>query len=73
MAQQMLKFVKIANRMPDKREADARRKDFDEIYGEFRDEEARVQAGAVWALERIGPASSGTRNRLLFRLPVGLP
>ena len=44
MAQQMLKFVKIANRMPEKREADARRKDFDEIYGEFRDEEARVQA-----------------------------
>lgn len=44
MAQQMLKFVKIANRMPDKREADARRQDFDEIYGEFPDAEARVQA-----------------------------
>ena len=44
MAQQMLKFVKIANRMPDKREADARRQDFDEIYGEFPDAEAAVQA-----------------------------
>lgn len=44
MAQQMLKFVKIANRMPDKREASERRQDFDEIYGEFRDEEAKVQA-----------------------------
>ena len=44
MAQQMLKFVKIANRMPDKREASERRQDFDEIYGEFRDEEAKGQA-----------------------------
>lgn len=44
MAQQMLKFVKIANRMPDKRAAGARRQDFDEIYSEFSDGEARVQA-----------------------------
>jgi glutamate synthase (NADPH/NADH) small chain len=44
MAQQMLKFVKIENRMPDKREADERRQDFDEIYGEFRDAEASTQA-----------------------------
>jgi glutamate synthase (NADPH/NADH) small chain len=44
MAQQMLKFVKIANRMPDKREAGTRRQDFQEIYGEFRDDEAATQA-----------------------------
>lgn len=44
MAQQMLKFVKIANSMPGKRAADARRQDFDEIYGEFADAEAAVQA-----------------------------
>src|SRR3954451_6383416 len=35
MAQKMLQFVRTEKRMPDKREAAARRHDFDEIYGEF--------------------------------------
>ena len=44
MTQHMLTFVKIGNQMPQKREAEARRHDFDEIYGEFRDVEASTQA-----------------------------
>jgi len=35
MAQKMLQFVRTEKRMPDKREASARRHDFEEIYGEF--------------------------------------
>ena len=35
MADTMLKFVKLDKRMPDKRDADTRRADFDEIYGNY--------------------------------------
>jgi len=44
MAQQMLKFVKIGNHMPDKRVAAERKRDFDEIYSNFADEAAATQA-----------------------------
>ena len=42
--QPMLKFVKIERDMPEKREADVRNKDFDEIYAEFADAKAREQS-----------------------------
>ena len=42
--QRMLKFVKIARDMPDKRGADERREDFHEIYREFAREKAAEQA-----------------------------
>ncbi|MEL7133185.1 MAG: NAD(P)-dependent oxidoreductase [Pseudomonadota bacterium] len=45
MAEQpMLKFVKIERDMPEKREADARREDFREIYAEYADAKAKEQA-----------------------------
>ena len=44
MSQHMLKFVKIGNHMPDKRVAAERKRDFDEIYGNFADAEAATQA-----------------------------
>ncbi len=44
MPSEMLKFVKIDNLMPDKREARERRGDFDEIYGDYEPEQAREQA-----------------------------
>jgi glutamate synthase (NADPH/NADH) small chain len=43
--QRMLKFVKISRSMPDKRGAEERREDFDEIYREFAAEKAAEQAG----------------------------
>lgn len=42
--QPMLKFVKIERDMPVKRDADARNKDFDEIYAEFADAKATEQS-----------------------------
>ena len=42
--QPMLKFVKIDREMPQKRAADARNKDFNEIYAEFAAEKAKEQA-----------------------------
>lgn len=42
--QQMLKFVQIARDMPDKRDADLRRRDFQEIYAEFAAAKAAEQA-----------------------------
>ena len=42
--QPMLKFVKIERDMPQKREADARREDFDEIYAEFAKAKAEEQS-----------------------------
>jgi len=41
----MLKFVHTAKRMPAKRKAEERRKDFGEIYDEFAMEQAQEQAG----------------------------
>ncbi|MEL6232921.1 MAG: NAD(P)-dependent oxidoreductase [Pseudomonadota bacterium] len=41
----MLKFVTLPRAMPEKREAADRRRDFDEIYGEFAREKAADQAG----------------------------
>src|SRR6056297_3255745 len=40
----MLKFVKIERDMPDKRDADTRRADFNEIYAEFADAKAKEQS-----------------------------
>ncbi len=46
MAQnRMLKFVTVGKEMPAKRDADERRVDFDEIYGEYAAEKAAEQAG----------------------------
>jgi len=45
MAQRMLQFVSRAREMPEKREAEARARDFDEIYREYAAEKAAVQAG----------------------------
>ncbi len=44
MAHKMLAFVTTAQRMPDKRAAAARRRDFDEIYAPFSTERAGEQA-----------------------------
>ena len=40
----MLSFTKVSRDMPQKREADARRADFNEIYGEFAEQKAQEQA-----------------------------
>ncbi len=43
--QPMLKFVKVERVMPPKRDANARNKDFQEIYAEYADEKAKEQSG----------------------------
>jgi glutamate synthase (NADPH/NADH) small chain len=45
MPRQTLKFVDVAKQMPEKRDPETRRRDFDEIYRNFRPEEAQTQAG----------------------------
>jgi glutamate synthase (NADPH/NADH) small chain len=45
MPQNLLKFVSVEKAMPEKRLAAERRRDFDEIYGEFAREKAAEQAG----------------------------
>ncbi|MEM9685028.1 MAG: NAD(P)-dependent oxidoreductase [Pseudomonadota bacterium] len=45
MAHQMLKFVDVPQRMPEKRDSDVRREDFDEIYKRFETDRAAAQAG----------------------------
>ncbi|MGE0723984.1 MAG: FAD-dependent oxidoreductase, partial [Alphaproteobacteria bacterium] len=45
MAEKLLRFVTVAKEMPDKRPAEARRHDFDEIYAEFDPARAETQAG----------------------------
>ena len=44
MARKMLRFAKVEQRLPDKREAGARRQDFDEIYDDFEPAGAAEQA-----------------------------
>jgi glutamate synthase (NADPH/NADH) small chain len=44
MAEHMLKFVTVPQRMPSKREVAERREDFDEIYRAFAETEAKSQA-----------------------------
>lgn len=44
MSKKMLKFVSVEKQMPAKREAEARREDFQEIYEEFETDKAREQA-----------------------------
>ncbi len=43
-SQQMLKFVTVERGMPEKREADARREDFNEIYAEYAEAKAKEQS-----------------------------
>ncbi|MFV0333474.1 MAG: NAD(P)-dependent oxidoreductase [Tropicimonas sp.] len=43
--QRMLQFVSVTKQMPEKREADQRAHDFQEIYGEFAEAKAEEQAG----------------------------
>jgi len=45
MARQTLKFVNLPKQMPEKRAAEQRRQDFNEIYGVFDPEKGREQAG----------------------------
>ncbi|SDG49963.1 glutamate synthase (NADPH) small subunit [Limimonas halophila] len=45
MARQTLKFVDIPKQMPEKRPAEQRREDFNEIYGVFDPDHGREQAG----------------------------
>ena len=45
MPQKLLKFVSVEKKMPDKRLPAERRRDFDEIYGEFDPARAEAQAG----------------------------
>ena len=45
MPRNLLKFVNTEMRMPDKREAEARRHDFREIYADFDGDRAKEQAG----------------------------
>ena len=44
MAERMLKFVSLGPELPEKRAVEARRRDFGEIYGEFRRDKAGAQA-----------------------------
>ncbi|KZD11022.1 NAD(P)-dependent oxidoreductase [Oceanibaculum pacificum] len=44
MASKMLKFVDVPQRMPEKRDAEDRRDDFNEIYARFQPKDAAVQA-----------------------------
>ncbi|MGE0715304.1 MAG: NAD(P)-dependent oxidoreductase [Alphaproteobacteria bacterium] len=44
MAEKLLRFVSVAKQMPDKRPAEGRRHDFDEIYAEYDPARAEVQA-----------------------------
>ncbi len=44
MADRMLQFVRLDQRLPDKRKADLRREDFDEIYQAFDPEAAKAQS-----------------------------
>src|SRR5258706_9713609 len=43
--QVMQRFVALGKAMPDKRDAAARRADFDEVYGDYRPDAAAAQAG----------------------------
>ena len=45
MARKTLKFVDVAKQMPEKRSADVRREDFEEIYERFDTDGAETQAG----------------------------
>ena len=44
MSEKMLKFTKIGQQTPPKREIDTRKKDFNEIYDEFISEKAKLQS-----------------------------
>ena len=44
MTDKMLKFVKIGQQTPPKRETDVRKKDFNEIYDQFINEKAKDQS-----------------------------
>ena len=44
MSEKMLKFVKIGQQNPPKREVNERNKDFNEIYKEFIGEKAKPQS-----------------------------
>ena len=44
MTDKMLKFVKIGQQTPPKREIDVRKKDFNEIYDEFITDKAKEQS-----------------------------
>ena len=44
MAENLLKFVSVERQSPEKRDATARRGDFDEIYQDFDPDRASVQA-----------------------------
>ena len=46
MPDKMLKFVKIGQQTPPKREVDSRKQDFNEIYDEYINEKAKEQSSS---------------------------
>ena len=74
MASRMLKFVDVTKRMPDKRDAELRRGDFDEIFQDFSPhvqswaeqrgwDYARIQAGVGKVRWPAGRFRASTANR----------
>ncbi len=53
MPDKMLKFVKIGQQTPPKREVDTRKKDFNEIYDEYINEKAKEQSSSVRNVEYL--------------------
>ena len=60
MPDKMLKFVKIGQQTPPKREVDTRKKDFNEIYDEYINEKAK---------DCLLYTSPSPRDGLLSRMP----
>ncbi len=53
MTEKMLKFVKIGQQTPPKREVDTRKEDFKEIYDEYINEKAKEQSSSVRNVEYL--------------------
>ena len=53
MTDKMLKFVKIGQQTPPKREIDVRKKDFNEIYDEFISDKAKNRSVTMTLLSHI--------------------
>ena len=67
MAEHLLKFVNLPKAMPDKREAESRRADFQEIYERFRPAEAKAQSSRCSGRQQ----KKGYRYSCLIpRLPI---
>ena len=58
----MLKFVDVPRIMPEKRDANVRREDFDEIYAEYADAKAKEQASRCSQCGRCDARSEATSH-----------